>query len=325
MIVAAAHPLAFALHPGAWIAVLAVAAVYAAVICTPQHAVTRRQAWCFLGSLGILLVALTWPVADLAAHWLLLALVVQRLLLLLAFPPLCIAGVPRSLVSRVTRPAALDAVARTVSRSIPAVVIVTAIAVGTLVEPAVTAQASSAMVRGAFDLLLLVAGLVLWAPVLRPVPGTERMSALGQAGYLVVQSILPSFLCVVWIFARRPLYPVYVHQHAVLGLSSLTDQQLSGFAAKLVTIFVLWAVAFAVVVRAERLEELGSDPDPLTWADVERELARVARRERRERRDAVAPAPPNRHAGRRRRAPRPLAPGSTPEDGPDPVGGPDRP
>lgn len=279
----AADPLDFSLHPGAWVAVLAVVGGYALTIRTPHYAVSRRQAWCFLGAMGVLLVALTWPVADLAAHWLLLALVVQRLLLMLAFPPLLMAGVPRSLVARLTRPAPVDAVARACSRPVPAIAVVTVVAVGTLIVPAVSAQGSSAIVRGVFDVLLVGAGLVLWSPVLHPLPGTERMSALGQAGYLVVQSILPSFLSIVWIFARHPLYPGYAHHHRVFGLSPLLDQQLSGFAAKLVTIFVLWAVAFVVVTRSERLSEAGVDPEPLTWADVERQLERVARNERRRR------------------------------------------
>lgn len=313
----AVDPLAFSLHPAAWVAVLLLAGAYAGVIRTRRYTVTRRQAWCFLGATGVLLVALTWPVADLAAHWLLLALVTQRLLLMLAFPPLLLAGTPRAFVARVTRPALVDAVVRAVTRPAPAVIVVTVVAVGTLTVPAVDAQSTTAAVRGAFDLLLVGAGLVLWAPVLHPVPGTEQMSALGQAGYLVVQSILPSFLSVVWIFARHPLYPHYAHPHRVLGISSVLDQQLAGFAAKLVTIFVLWAVAFVVVVRSERLTESGEDPQPLTWADVERQLERVARRERR-----GTASPRRRRDAAPRGARRPGAGGRLPRRHPDPGGGP---
>lgn len=284
--------LAFSLHPGAWIAILLVAAGYAAVIRTRRYAVTRRQAWCFIGATAVLLVDLTWPLSDLAAHWLLVALVAQRLLLMLAFPPLVIAALPRPLVARATKPAPMDAIARACSRPVPAAIIVTVVAVGTLTVPAVDAQASSALVRGGFDLLLAGAGLVLWAPVLHPVPGTERMSALGQAGYLVVQSILPSFLSIVWIFARHPLYPAYAHHGHVLGLSPLLDQQLSGFEAKLLTIFVLWAVAFVIVARAERRPDPDEDADPLTWADVERHLERAARSERRQASRPRRPAGP---------------------------------
>jgi len=271
--------LAFSLHPGAWAGVLLAGGLYGWWVRHTRHLVTRAEASWFVGALVVLLIATTWPLSDLAAHRLLVALVVQRLLLLLAVPPLLIRGVPRQLVSALTRPAPLDAVARLCSRPAPAVAIVTAVSIGTLNVPAVVLQSHSAPVRGAFDLLLLGAGIVLWMPVLRPVPATGMPSALGRAGYLVVQSIVPSFLSIVWIFARHPLYPPYAHGRTLL-LDPLADQEVSGFVAKLATIFVLWSVAFVIVVRAERVAELGGDPEPLTWADVERELERAARRER---------------------------------------------
>ncbi|MGH8980656.1 MAG: cytochrome c oxidase assembly protein [Acidimicrobiales bacterium] len=274
------HVPAFSLHLPAWTGVLCCAAGYAALIRRPRFVVTKRQAWSFLGAMGVLLVALTWPLANLAAHELLVALVLQRLLLMLAVPPLLFSGVPVSLAAAATRPSLLDTAARVCSRPVPAALVVTAVAVGTLTVPAVDLQASSEFARGVFDVLLLAAGCVLWLPVRHPVPGTGSMSSLGAAGYLVVQSILPSFLSIVWIFARHPLYPAYAHVGRVLSLTPLADQEVSGFVAKLGTIFVLWSVAFALVVRSERVAEEGGDPDPLTWADVERELERAARRER---------------------------------------------
>lgn len=278
---ATADVLAFALHPAAWVGVLAAATLFAWWLRDPRHTATPRQVWSLLGAMVALLAATTWPLAGLAAHGLLVALVVQRLLLLLAVPPLVLRGLPRPLVSALTRPGPIDAIARLCSRPVPAVAVVTAVAVGTLNVAAVVLQSRSAVARGAFDLLVLAAGIVLWMPVLRPVPGTGTTSALGKAGYLVVQSIVPSFLSFVWIFARHPLYPPYAHPGRLLSLSPLTDQELSGFVAKLGTIFVLWTVAFVVVARAERVAEQGGDPEPLTWDDVERELERVARRERR--------------------------------------------
>jgi cytochrome c oxidase assembly factor CtaG len=271
---------AFALHPVAWGCVLGAAVLYAAMIRMPRFAVSSRQAWCFLAALGVLLIAYTWPLADLATHSLLLALVTQRLLVLLAFPSLFLAGLPAALVAAATRPPALDTLARLCSRPVPAVAIVTAVAVGTLTVPAVDAQSSTLAVRGVLDVVLIVAGVVLWMPVRHPVPGTQHMSALGEAGYLVVQSIVPGFLSIVWIFARHPLYGPYTHSGHVLWLSPLLDQQLSGFVAKLGMIAVLWTVAFVHVMRAERAAEDGEDAEPLTWADVERQLERAERKDR---------------------------------------------
>ena len=51
-------------------------------------------------------VALTWPLADLAAHWSLTALVTQRLILLMAVAPLLLLGLPYDVVQWLTRPGA---------------------------------------------------------------------------------------------------------------------------------------------------------------------------------------------------------------------------
>ena len=56
----------------------------------------------------------------------------QRLLLTLVVPPLLVLGTPRPVIARLTRPAAVDAVLRVVVRPLPAVAIVTVVAVGTL-------------------------------------------------------------------------------------------------------------------------------------------------------------------------------------------------
>ena len=265
---------------GAWVVLLLIGAGYAVSALRAPTPPARRQVAAFTGALVIALVALSWPLAPLAEHRLLLALVVQRLLLLLAVPPLLIVAIPPPAFAAATRPAIIDAVTRSLSRPIQAVVFVTVVGVGTLIVPAVQAQSSSPVARGGLDLALVVAGLVLWLPLQHPVPGTGRLNALGRAGYLVVQSIVPSFLCIVWIFARHPLYPAFAKAPGLFGLSALSDQQLSGFVAKLATIGVLWTVALFTVLHADQMTDADQDPDPLVWADVQRQLERADRRGR---------------------------------------------
>ena len=228
----------------------------------------------------VLVAAVTWPLGDLAAHWLLMALVLQRLLLTLAVPPLLVLGTPRPVIARLTRPAAVDAVLRVVVRPAPAVCIVTVVAVGTLTTGAVSLAARSDLARVVIELVVLASGFVLWAPVLTELPGAPRLSALGRGGYLIVQSIVPSFLSIVWIFARHSLYPAYSHDGTVVGLSPLLDQQLAGFLAKLSTIAVLWTVA----LRDHDAGAGGRGHRP------RRRAADVVRRRARDRAGGAAPA-----------------------------------
>ena len=132
--------------------------------------------------------------------------------------------------------------------------------------------------------------------MLTELPGTDRPSALGRAGYLIVQSIVPSFLAIVWIFARHPLYPHFAAARSVFGVSPVLDQQIAGFVAKFATIAVLWTVAFVSLSRAQHAVSTGRDPDPLRWSDVERHLERAERRERRS--ALAAPRPTGRPTDR---------------------------
>jgi cytochrome c oxidase assembly factor CtaG len=277
----------FHLHLGGWLAVAAVALLYTAALRSTARRsgqpvrLTRRQRCALAAGLAALAVAFTWPVADLAAHWSLTALVTQRLLLTLAAAPMLLLALPSSVIASLTRPAPLDRALEVMTRPVIAVVVFTVIAVGTLLTPAVAAQASSGVVRGLFDALLLVGGFVLWGPVLRHIPGASRPSAVGMAVYLFVQSVVPGFPSVIYIFSHHPLYPAFAHAHAAIGLSPVTDQQLAGVLAKVATLPVLWSVAWVALTRAAREDTEGTSPDTLTWAEVERQLQRAEREQTR--------------------------------------------
>ncbi len=280
--IAASHPLDWHLHFVWLLALLALAAGYLWATRHGDGAATGRQKLLFLGGVVLLAGALTWPLGDLASHWLLLALVLQRLLLTLAVPPLLVLGTPRAIIDRLTRPAAVDAVLRVAVRPVPAVAIVTVVAVGTLTVGAVSLAAHSVVARTVIQLVVLGSGFVLWAPVLTELPGVQRLSSLGRGGYLIVQSIVPSFLSIVWIFARHSLYPPFNYPGRVADMTPLLDQELAGFLAKLSTIAVLWTVAFVIMTRDRTAEFPGRDTDPLVWSDVEREIERADRRDRRQ-------------------------------------------
>ena len=276
------HPFDWHLHLGWLLGLLAVAAAYGWATRRAGWEATRRQRTLFSLALILVLAAVTWPLGDLAAHWSLLALVLQRLVLMLAVPPLLVVGTPRPIIMWLTRPPAVDALLRVVVKPAPAIVIVTVVSVGTLTTGAVNLASRSEVARMLVQLIVLLTGFVLWAPVLSELPGATRLSALGRGGYLIVQSIVPSFLSVVWIFARRSLYPPYSHPETVAGMSPVLDQQLAGFLAKLSTIAVLWTVAFVIMRRAQVMTGTDEDPEPLLWSDVEREIERADRRERRD-------------------------------------------
>ena len=241
----------------------------------------RRQRWYLAGAVVSLAAATTWPLGDLAAHWSLTALVVQRLLLTLAVAPLALLGTPSAVWAALTRPVPVDAAVRALTRPVVAVAVFSAVVLGTLVSPAVAAQSSTPGWRALVDACLIAAGVVLWAPAMRHLPGVHRSGAVGVAVYLFVQSIVPTFLAIVYVFAHRPFYPAFHHVHRALSMSPLVDQQVAGVVGKVGTLPVLWSAAWAALARAQGAERGAGLGEPLTWADVERQLERAARDEAR--------------------------------------------
>jgi putative membrane protein len=281
-------PWAWQLHALAWVTIVALGTAYAVALnrlgpehCWPAAPASRRQRLSFLAGLVALAVALTWPLADLAANWSLLAHMLQLVVLTLVAPPLLLLGIPRWLVDVVTRPAAIDWTLRTLTRPLTATIVFNAAVITSLLPPVVAAGGSNPAVAGAVNFCLVCAGLVMWIPALRALPGPNQLSTPGRMAYLFAQSLLPNFPALIFIFASHPIYPELTAHAHVFGISALADQQLAGAAAKVTGISVLWGTAAAILVRAQRAEEEGRDPDPLKWDDVDRELRRLERRPRR--------------------------------------------
>ncbi len=280
-------PYGFDPHPAALmvtlLGVVAVVGLHRRLLRSAEAAIqwTRREMGFFAGACATAIVATTWPLGDLAAHWSLTALVVQRLVLALAVAPLLLLGLPYDLIQWLTRPRAVDAVLTRVERPPVAIATVTLVLVGSMVPALVAAQASSPAVRAALDLVTVGAGLILWIPVIGRVPGIRRPKPVVRFGYLVAQAIVPAFLSVIYIFSAHALYPTFSHSKEAVGMRPLVDQQIAGFVSKLSMLFVLLGVGAVVLARASRSEDESEGDEPLVWADVERELERAARREAR--------------------------------------------
>ncbi len=277
-------PYAFHLHPVTW-AVLAGSITLVLVghrrlqhTDDPPIAWSRKQKVTFAGAGGAAVVALTWPLADLAAHWSLTALVAQRVILVLVVAPLLLLGLPYDVIRWLTRPPAVDAVLVRLQRPPVAIITVTVVLIGSMTPALVRAESSSGLAQGLLEMAVLGAGLVLWIPVLGRIPGILRLKPVVRFGYLVAQAVVPAFLSFIFIFSRRPLYREFSRSHAAIGLRPLNDQQVAGFVSKLSMLFVLLIVGAVVLARAPRTEEEFAVDDPLVWADVERQFERADRR-----------------------------------------------
>ena len=263
----------FALHP------VELAAGLIVVLLSGGH-VTRGVRMTRLAAVLSWWAVTLWPIGDIAATHSLSVATAQRLVIMLGVVPLLLRTVSVSTMVRVTRPTAVDAVASWTSRPLPALVVVTVGGTLTLSAPLVNAGATNDIARCVVLVATLFCGVVLWLPVLGCVPGARHLSPAARSGYLFAASLLVTVMSFVWIFSLHPLYPALTHQHDVVSLSALADQQVAGFIAKLGAFLPLWTVAFIIFFRADA-EGVPVEESPLHWADVERHLLRNERRERR--------------------------------------------
>src|SRR5580698_1884197 len=103
-------PWTFQAHPLSWLLGVVLGVGYFFLLRRAGFSLRRHNVVSLIAGILVLEIGLTWPVADLATHWSLLALVIQRLVFTLAVPPLLVQSVPRDAFVAFTRPAPIDRV-----------------------------------------------------------------------------------------------------------------------------------------------------------------------------------------------------------------------
>jgi cytochrome c oxidase assembly factor CtaG len=119
-----------------------------------------------------------------------------------------------------------------------------------VVDGAMASQLGSASIDGAW----LLAGMVLWWPILAP-PEFRRLTMFGKMGYLFAATIVPTIPAMMMVFGKWPLYELYELAPRVwLGMSANTDIQLAGLVMKVFGDLPLW-IATAVIFFTETARE----------------------------------------------------------------------
>jgi putative membrane protein len=77
-------------------------------------------------------------------------------------------------------------------------------------------------------LLILAASVIMWWPILSPMPELPRLSYPGQMLYLFLMSIPMAIVAVYISYADGILYPMYASAPRVWGISPMSDQMIGG-------------------------------------------------------------------------------------------------
>ena len=241
-----------------------------------EPAATKGQVrlW-FLGLLTIL-VAADWPMHDLAERYLYSVHMLQHMLLTLVAPALLLAGTPHWLARRVLKPRWLMWLTRKITRPVPALLLYNGILVLSHWPTVVDATLRSEPLHFLSHSILFLSAIVMWWPVLSPLPEIPRASYPVQMLYLFLQTVVPTVPASFLTFADRPIYHFYETIPRWFSISVLEDQRIAGLEMKILGGLLLWSVIAVLFFRWSSKEERPEVPDVLEWQQVERELNQPA-------------------------------------------------
>jgi putative membrane protein len=270
-------------HPDVWLIVGLIAAGYAIAmvrlgprIAPGGQVVTRFQVACF--SLGLLAmwIASDWPIHDIAERYNYSVHMVQHLMFTMIATPLILLGTPAWLM-RYVLPGRLLDIVRTCARFIPALLIFNVVLVLAHWPAMVNASLESGWVHFSMHVVLFTSSLVVWLPIVSPLPEVPRLQPVMRMLYLFTWSIVPTVPASFLTFGSTPLYKFYEHVPHLFGLSTLDDQQLAGLIMKLGAGLLLWSIIAVVFFRWAADEDRSNLPRR-GLDDLDRELAQMGLR-----------------------------------------------
>ena len=277
-------PWAWHPHPDVWLLLAVLGGGYFLALRRrgPRHVApgeppaSRAQISAYCLGLLTLWVAADWPVHDLSERYLYSVHMTQHMLFSLVAPPLLLLGIPGWMARELLAPPALFKVVQRLARPFTALVIFNAIVVVTHWPSLVDVTLRSEIAHFLAHAAVFLSALLMWCPVVAPLPELRLLSPPTQMLYLFLQSIVPTVPASFLVFAQQPIYRFYEHVPRLWGLSAVEDQRIGGLLMKIGGGFLLWTVITVLFFRWHAEEE-SSEREARHWRELERELDNTVR------------------------------------------------
>ena len=254
-------------HPDVWLIVGMLAAGYAIALTrlgprlAPARPVaTRFQVACFTLGLLAVWVASDWPIHDIAEGYNYSIHMVQHLTFVMVAAPLLLLGTPAWLLRWALQPPAVLRTVRVLARFVPALVLFNLVLIVTHWPWMVNQSLNSAVVHFTLHAVLFVSSLIVWLPVVSPLPEIPRLQPVLRMLYLFAWSVVPTVPASFLTFGSAPLYKFYENVPHLFGLSTLEDQQLAGLIMKIGAGLLLWLIIAVVFFRWAAEEDRANTP-----------------------------------------------------------------
>ena len=262
-------------HPDVWLLFGSIVAAY--VIAGRRHAaetgepVDRRKTRFFLAGIAVLWLGADWPIHDLAERYLYHVHMEQHMLFTLVAPALLIAGMPPWLLRRFLRPKPVATVFGFLTKPIVALILFNSVLLFVHWPAVVALSVSSEWAHFGLHLLLVSTALVMWWPVMSPLPEYPRSRPRPDA--LPVPAVArPDDPRVVPDVRRSPAVPGLRNVPADLGDRRAVRSAHRRPDHEARRRAILWIFITAIFFRWYREEHRGEGWDASRYRDVEHDV-----------------------------------------------------
>jgi putative membrane protein len=208
----------------------------------------------FYAALVVLFGTLTGPVHDLSDYYLFSAHMIQHLLLAFAMPPLLLYGTPGWMLRPFLRNSGVVRLGRFLTRPSSAFAAFNLVLVAWHLPPAYNLAMNNHPIHIVQHIMIMFVAVLLWWPILSPVPELPRAPYPLQLLYLFVVGLPMVVVSIFITMADQVLYPYYAAAPRVFpALTPHADQHLGGlimwipgglvFLAAISVVFFRWQVA----------------------------------------------------------------------------------
>jgi putative membrane protein len=149
---------------------------------------------------------------------------VQHLVLTLIAPPLLVMGTPGWMLRPALQWRGVGPVARWLTSATHAFLLFNLVIVAWHLPPMYETAMAHHNVHIAQHLCFMITSVLMWWPILSPLPELPRLSYPGQMLYLFLMTIPMSLVAVCIGYADHILYPAYASAPRLWGISPLQDQ-----------------------------------------------------------------------------------------------------
>jgi putative membrane protein len=232
--------------------------------------VPGKRVAAFTAGMALMFLALQGPLHELSDYYLFSAHMVQHLVLILLMPPFLLYGTPDWVLRPVVRVRVLGAIAAFLTFPVVSFLLNNGIFLAWHFPGPYDLMMRNHDVHVAMHLMIMATGVIMWWPIMSPLPELPRIAPPLQMIYLFLAGI-PMMISAAFItLAQTELYSWYVEAPRLFALTPLDDQRLGGVIMWVPGGLALWVAITVVYFRWTHREVREDEPRMRAPARVNR-------------------------------------------------------